>query len=311
MRSIRHPSVLALCVTVGLAACSCDFQRRTGPAAPSSAAPSAAPASEPGGDAETRPSAATTRAAAGGTTHAATRPSAAGAGRDGAADEPLDPEDERVLAELTAAVNRVVPADVREKRREPNDREKMAQQFILLLSVATNGLNDGRFEQSQQTAAKVKQALDESFEKLRAEHKDSSPELRRELATVERLARETSTLLNFLDRPTTFPSTREAMRDLAERINRIPAVLNRAAELERDAPYHNKRFELLSEMEALRATARQAGKAGAAATEKLAAQERLLSALDEQYRAQVRLDQLSAPSTRPSRGAPSATSSPS
>jgi hypothetical protein len=211
----------------------------------------------------------------------------------------LGPEDQPAADEVEAAINRVIPAEVREKRREPTDRERLALSYILFLTAATDGLNEGGFEAKQGKAVEVQAALDSGLAEFRKKHEGASPELREELAQVERVVRESATLHDFLNRPMTFPSEEESMRDLARRINQIPEVVDRAAVLERDREYHGKRFELLTEMEPLRAEAKQAGDGGEAAG-KLAAQEELLAALDEQYRARVRLDELSRTSSRPS-----------
>jgi hypothetical protein len=210
---------------------------------------------------------------------------------------------------LAAALERAVPADVREGRREPTDREKMAQSFILVLSVADNGLNDERAEKNRRNRAQVQRALDIRFKELREAVKDAPPEVREELATVERLARDTSRILDFLDRPTTFPSTRASLLDLTRRVDQIPGVLDRAAELYRDLEYHNKRLELLQEIHELAPAARNADDAGKAAREKLEANTALVAALDAQYKAQVKADRLKSPpatgpTTRPVSAAP-------
>jgi hypothetical protein len=116
------------------------------------------------------------------------------------------------------------------------------------------------------------------------------------------LTREQAHLLEFvIDRPTTFPSTRESQLDLARRVDQIPRMLDKSVELGRDLPYHSKRLELLQEIQELRSKATGANDAAQANKNKLDADESLLAATDAEHAAQVRVDQLKAqrPTTAP------------
>jgi hypothetical protein len=99
-------------------------------------------------------------------------------------------------------------------------------------------------------------------------------------------------LLDFLDRPSTFPSDQDSQRDLAQRIDRIPAVLKRGEEIDRDSKYHLKRATTLREIHELKTAPAGTSKA------KLEAEVRLLKATDDADKAQVVVDNINA-ATRP------------
>lgn len=212
-------------------------------------------------------------------------------------DEKLSPELEAALAALT----KEIPEDVREHHREPTAREKMAGAMVLMLLASTNGLNDKTREENRKKESEVDRQLDEQFKKLHDENKNTSEEVRRELDVVERLMRETSHLLDFLNRPATFPSDEESEKDLARRIEQIPRALDRTEVIDRDLKYHNKRLELLQEMAESRNEIARGGPDAQAARQKLRADADLLAATDAQYKAQLAADKIrSVAATRPS-----------
>jgi hypothetical protein len=204
--------------------------------------------------------------------------------------------DEEIIPELEAALQRLkdsIPPDVREGRAPPSDRERMIGSFLMFLQASTNGLNDDTVRKNREKQMEADKHLEEQLAQLHEQYAKVSPEIRQELDAVERLLRETSHMLDFLNRPATFPSTRESQLDLARRIDQIPVQLDRAEVVSRDLKYHNKRLELLDEMEGLRAKSK-AGDADAAKAAKshLDADAALLAATDEQYRAEVVADKL-------------------
>ena len=109
---------------------------------------------------------------------------------------------------------------------------------------------------------------------------------------TETLAREKLHILDFLNRPTTFPTTRDSDADLVRRINQIPQVLDHGEALDRDIKYHDKRLEILEELEQLRTKPAHPGNPSPAEKEKLQADIELLAAVDAEYAAQVKADRI-------------------
>jgi hypothetical protein len=169
----------------------------------------------------------------------------------------------------------------------------MAGEFLMFLQASTNGLNADTERKNRERRVEAEEEFEQKFSQLRERYAKASPETRQELDAVERLSRETLHVLEFLERPATFPSTRESQLDLARRIDEIPRRLDRLEAIDRDSKYHNKRLELLLEMEELRAKTKapDAGTAKAAKTQ-LDADAALLAATDAKYRAEVEADKI-------------------
>ncbi|MDB5293362.1 MAG: hypothetical protein JWL69_4603, partial [Phycisphaerales bacterium] len=209
-------------------------------------------------------------------------------------------DDDDLAPELAATLDRIIPADVREGRRAPTDREKMASFLAMMLALSDNGLNDEKAKKYREQAAEVEKAINERYKELWAENEHASPQLRQELAINEKLAREMAHLLDFMDRPTKFPTTRDSDLDLVRRVNQIPQALDRAEALDRDSKYHDKRLELLQEIEELRNNPAQPGRLSKSEQQKLDADTALLAALDAEYAAQVKADRIKLhPTTAP------------
>ncbi|MDB5353968.1 MAG: hypothetical protein JWN24_421 [Phycisphaerales bacterium] len=176
----------------------------------------------------------------------------------------------------------------------------MASFLAMMLALSDNGLNDEKAKKYREQAAEVEKAINERYKELWAENEHASPQLRQELAINEKLAREMAHLLDFMDRPTKFPTTRDSDLDLVRRVNQIPQALDRAEALDRDSKYHDKRLELLQEIEELRNNPAQPGRLSKSEQQKLDADTALLAALDAEYAAQVKADRIKLhPTTAP------------
>jgi hypothetical protein len=180
------------------------------------------------------------------------------------------------------------------------ERAKVAWHVLMTLTAATNGLNEGKYEQGLEAAAERDKKLDEQFAKFRAEHAgDGGAAVRAEIDAVEHLTREAAHSYDFVNRPSKFASDREAQLDLARRVDQIPRFYDRLEPLSKDLDYHNKRLALLVEMAELRTAAAKPGVAAQAARQKLAADTALLAAKDRAYEAQLAADRIKVPTTSP------------
>lgn len=208
-----------------------------------------------------------------------------------------------MIPELRAALahlNHTLPADVCEGRRDPGtDREKLAWNFLAILSYKTNGLNEGSFEKFQKESSEADKKIEERFASMRADHAEDGTAVRAEIDAVERLTRQVAHMHDFMNRPTKFANERESQLDLAGRIDQIPPFFDRFEKLGRDLDYHNKRLALLVEMAELRAAAEKGDDAAQAARQKLDADTALLAAKDKEYEAQLAADQIKVPTTAP------------
>src|SRR5688572_6298436 len=119
MRGNRRVVMIVATLVLGTAVGCPRSDERAGPqATPSTATAAQTPAAA---EEPTTPQPATGNVS----TASPTRPDAAGQ-TTAARRKRLSPEDQRRAAEVEAAISRVIPADVREKRREPTDRERLA-----------------------------------------------------------------------------------------------------------------------------------------------------------------------------------------
>jgi hypothetical protein len=188
-------------------------------------------------------------------------------------------------------------ADTTTSPSELTDREIIAGSMLWMLAASENGWNEELAKKDQQKIAEVEIALDKHYKQAWAENQNSSPEFRHELAVTEKLVRESYHLLDFLHRPTTFPTTRDSELDLERRANQIPRVLDRAETLDRDLKYHNRRLEILGEIEELKGSGARSRKLTGNERQQLEADIHLLAAVDAEYAAQVKADQIKLKST--------------
>ena len=204
-------------------------------------------------------------------------------------------EPEPSIPEVTAAIDRVWPREIREGKRDASEREKKIGRLILLLTVA-----DRSGERAVRRAEAMKE-FDHKMVELREEYTGDAPEVRAELEHTIRLYREALLLEpELLNRPATFPTTRDAQLDLAGRVERVPAVVDRGEALLRELEYRVKRLSLLEQVGELRTATTRPGEDGRAAGERLVAAQDLLKATDAAYAAQAKFDRLTAPATAPS-----------
>lgn len=182
----------------------------------------------------------------------------------------------------------LMPVDVRQGRRQPTEREKMASWWAMMLALGQKSQFD---EQQHEKNAKARTEFDERWKQTWADHAKASPQVRQELAIVEKLSREQLHSMDFIfNQPTTFPSTQASEKDLVARIKMINPTLDRAEVVDRDVKYHAKRLEILEEIDELSSRDNTA-----IIHQKLTAERELLNAVDAEYAAQVKADAIHTP----------------
>jgi hypothetical protein len=224
-----------------------------------------------------------TLGAASSTTSPATRPTTG----------PTKEEEQR----FQAAADRLFRPEVREHKHEPNDREKRAAGFLIMLMATENDEKGEYAAKNKQKAQEADKQLEEGIQEAWKARAKASPETRAELRIVEQLKREQAHILDFLDRPTTFPTEAASAEDLLRRMERLPQILDRMEYLGREIPYHDKRLDLLDEIDELKSSL--VAKPDPQAEQKLDATQKLLVATDAQYTAQVAADSIKHSATRP------------
>lgn len=183
---------------------------------------------------------------------------------------------------IAAAVEKLTPQDVREGKREPTDRERLAAAYAFLLLGAENGRLTTKEGNPPPTTQQRQQAIDQRLEQIRAEHGNGSDEVKKELVVLENLIQEQMRLLDFLDVPKRFPSEAARVDDLVERLERIPSIVDRTGFLSEEIPFHEKRIELLKQIDQLKPQSNDSQTA-----EKLGAAQRLLESMDQTHRLQA------------------------
>jgi hypothetical protein len=202
----------------------------------------------------------------------------------------LEPE----LRDALNGLDKHISPTARTNPKAANERERKLGRLmtILLMSERPDQAETGKKNAANIEAADG--AIKDQFSKMRADPANAAQPIQEQLAVLEKLALESIHLLDFLSRPTTFPTTRASQLDLAKRLEQIPAMLDREDQLNRDVTHHEKRLTLLKQIDSLQKSGEN--------PEKLAAVKELVAALDQLAAAQAKLDRLTpagTPATQP------------